>query len=124
MNQESVSAVLSKQVQADQKIHRELLLKQLSALRFLLRQGMAIRGHTEIEGNLIQLLLLRTEDVPQLKMWCEDKKYLSPEIQNEMISLMGLSVLPRLLADIKTAGFFFFRILLMKQVMLATRSNL
>ena len=116
MKQESFSALLHKKVQADQKVHREMLLKQLSALRFLLRQGMAIWGHTEIESNLIQLLLLGSEDVPQLRVWLEDKKYLSPEIQNEMISLMGLSVLRGLLADIKSC--VFFQLLLMKQVML------
>ncbi|PIK55578.1 putative zinc finger MYM-type protein 1-like [Apostichopus japonicus] len=37
---------------------RQMLLKQLDCLRFLLRQGLAIRGHKEIEGNLRQLLML------------------------------------------------------------------
>ncbi len=32
------------------------LLKQLEAMRFLLRQGMALRGGEEGEGNLPQLL--------------------------------------------------------------------
>ena len=36
-------------------------LKQITSLRFLLRQ-IIIRGHTEDEGNLSQLLKLRTED--------------------------------------------------------------
>ena len=64
LKQESVSP--NKKVQADQKVHREMLLKQFSALRYLLRQGMAIRGHNETESNLVQLLLLRGEDDPQL----------------------------------------------------------
>lgn len=48
-----------------------MLLKQLSSLRYLLRQGLALRGHDENEGNLVQLLLLRTEDCAGLKGWLE-----------------------------------------------------
>ena len=47
--------------------NRDLLMKQLSSLQFLLRQGLAIRGHKETEGNLIQLLELRSEDILVLK---------------------------------------------------------
>ena len=35
-----------------------VLLKVLSSLNYLLRQGLAIRGHMESDGNLYQLLLL------------------------------------------------------------------
>ena len=41
-----------------QNTRRKALLHQLSSLRFLLRQGLAIRGHTELEGNLRQLLMM------------------------------------------------------------------
>ena len=92
-------ALLCKQAISDQKVHREMLLKQLSSLKYLLRQGMAIRGHSEMEGNLIQLLLLRSDDIPELRTWVGDKKYFSPEIQNEQITLMGLSVLRELLSE-------------------------
>lgn len=44
-----------------------MLLRQLSSLKFLLHQGMAIRGHKEGDGNLVQLMMLRSEDVPGLK---------------------------------------------------------
>ena len=52
---------------SDQQSHREMLLRQISSLKFLLRQGLAIRGHEELEGNLLQLLKLRSEDFPDLK---------------------------------------------------------
>ena len=74
----------------DQKLHREMLLTQLSTLRYLLRQGMAVRGHHEEEGNLAQLLHVISNEIPQLKVWLKEKKYCSPEIQ---IALMGLCVL-------------------------------
>ena len=36
-----------------QKTRKLMLLKQLSSLKYLVRQGLAIRGHCEMEGNLI-----------------------------------------------------------------------
>ena len=78
-----------------------MLLKQLSTLRYLLRQGMAIRGQDELEGNLTQLLLLRSQEIPQLQ--AQRKRYFLPEIQNEQIVLMGLSVLRGLLSKIRKA---------------------
>ena len=46
------------------------LLKQLSGLKLLLRQELAIRGHTEFEGNLNQLLIMWAGDFDtDLKDW-------------------------------------------------------
>ena len=42
----------------------KMLLMALSSPRFLLRQGVAIQGHHESEGNLMQLLQLRSFDNP------------------------------------------------------------
>ena len=77
-----------------------MLIKQLSALKYLLRQGLAIRGHDNKEGNLTQLLKLRGEDDPQLQMWLSDGRYLSPVIVNEQIKLMSDNVLRGLLSEI------------------------
>ena len=46
----------------------------LSSLKYVLRQGQALRGHDEVEGNLSQLLLLRSSDHPELKQYICDKK--------------------------------------------------
>ena len=75
------------------KVQRQALLKQLNCLRFLLRQGLATRGHDEIQGNLHQLLLVCSADDPCLSKWIHDNRYSSPLIINEFITLMGLSVL-------------------------------
>ena len=83
---ESVSSQLSEQERTQQLAHRKALMLQLSSLRYLLRQGLAIRAHDEIEGNLFQLLKLREEECPELKQWIEEKKYMSPEIINELIT--------------------------------------
>ena len=59
--------------EADQKFHREMLMKLLSSVRFLARQGLAFRGHTEtseaFEGNLYQLLQLRSEQNNHMRLW-------------------------------------------------------
>lgn len=99
--------LLNKQAMAEQKQHRDQLLRQLSSLRFLLRQGLAVRGHEDLEGNLLQLLMLRSDDCPDLNRWIKERKYFSPAILNEQIALMGLSLLRKLLSDIRSAEFFF-----------------
>ena len=106
LKHDSVDAHLCRQAMVDQKLHRQMLLTHLSTLRYLLRQGMAVRGHHEEEGNLAQLLLLRSNEIPQLKVWLKEKKYCSPEIQNEQISLMGLCVLRSLLSEIRNVRYY------------------
>ena len=53
----SISTQLSSQVSNLQRIRRSGLLLMLQGRRCLRRQGIAIRGHFEEEGNLRQLLL-------------------------------------------------------------------
>jgi len=72
----------------------------------LLSQGLAIRGHTEVEGNLLQLMTLQSEDCPGLKRWLDKHQYLSHDIVNEMIMLMGNTLLRTLLVDIREASWF------------------
>lgn len=98
-----IDAQLDEQLKQDQQLHRRMLLLQLSSLRYLLHQGLAIRGHEQIEGNLMQLLLLRSEECCELKQWINEKKYLSSEIINEMIALMGRTITLQLLEDIRAA---------------------
>ena len=59
---DSIEQSLKHQNDAIKRERRDILLMQLSSLRYLLRQGLSIRGHEEIEGNLRQLMLLRAED--------------------------------------------------------------
>ena len=77
MQQSSVGAMLSASVRSEQELNRKMLLKQLSSLRYLLRQGLYIKGHSEDEGNLVQLLMLCSEDCDGLKSWLQSKKYVT-----------------------------------------------
>ncbi|XP_028419289.1 zinc finger MYM-type protein 1-like [Dendronephthya gigantea] len=80
-----------------------MLMKLLSFHKLFLRQGVAIRGHTEEEGNLYQDLKCRCEGVPGLEAWLRKGEYRSHDIINELIELMCMKVLRELLAEIRDA---------------------
>ena len=85
-------------------------MKLLSCIRYLARQGLPLQGHHEdpesFEGNLYQLLLLQAQDCLQMKTWLCRREYISPEIVNELIKLMGQAVLRQVLAEIKSTMWF------------------
>ena len=67
---------------------------------------MAIRGHKENEGNLIQLLKMQSHNCPNLEHWLETHNYLSHNIVDKMISLLGTTLLHSLLSKIHTTMWF------------------
>ena len=83
---------------------------------------MAIRGHKEEEGNLVQLMNLWSEDVPGLKRWLDKHQYMSHQVVNEMITLMGNTVLHKLLSNIREACWF--TIIADEKVTFVTMNNL
>ena len=104
--QPGIDAVMDQSCKAEQTCRREMLIKQLESLHYLLKQGLAVRGHEEADSNLYQLLLLQSNDCPQLKAWLSDKKYFSPDILNEQISIMGQELARSLLQEIRKAVVF------------------
>ena len=70
---------------------------QLKGLRFLTRQGIAIRGHHELEGNLQQLLITWSENNESIKNWIKENRFTCHQSVNEQISLLGQAVLRNLL---------------------------
>ncbi len=85
---------------------RTALLKILSSVQFLCMQGLAVRGHTDADSNLTQLLKLRSHDVPELNAWLErtSYKWISHDIVNEMIELMAHTVLRRITQEIRQSN--------------------
>ena len=102
----SIVEQLSLQADKTKAENRKMLLKLVSSLKFLLRQGLAIRGHSESEGILFQLLFLRGEDDPPLRRWLQQQQYMSHGITNEIIMLLGNVVLRQLLNCIREATWF------------------
>lgn len=58
------------------------------------RQGQALRGHEDDNSNLYQLLKDKAEDDVLLAKWLQrpQKDYISPRIQNEILSTMSISI--------------------------------
>ncbi|XP_063747545.1 zinc finger MYM-type protein 1-like [Eleginops maclovinus] len=100
----SISAGKLKQM-SDARI---ALLAVLSSIQYLSCQGLAIRGKTDQASNLIQLLNLRAEDIPELQSWLarKESKWLSHDILNEMTEIMAHDVMRTLIGEIKSAEFF------------------
>ena len=88
--------------------NRKILLKILQNTQFLTRQGIALQGHDEKESNFLQLFKLRECDNHDMNSWLEKKgdKYLSPDIQNELIQLMLLSILRSIARSVQGARYF------------------
>ena len=84
---------LSHQHAAQKVNNRQALLQIVSLIRFLTRQGLAMRGDgDESDGDLQQLFLMKAEGDPNLAEWLKRKEnaYTSPDIQNEILIVMGL----------------------------------
>lgn len=54
----------------------------------------------------MQLLLLRSDDHPGLKNFMSDKRYLSPEVINKLVSLMGRYVLKSILSSVNNTRLY------------------
>lgn len=105
----NVSHALNKQLKGEKEKNRNSLLKLVSNLKFLARQGMAIRGaDQDQDSNFHQLNTLRAEDNPALAEWLKRKanRYTSPDIQNEILSLMSHTILRDISRDIQHSKYF------------------
>lgn len=82
------------EIQQDVKSkNRKCLLQILSNIRFLARQGLALRGDgDETNSNFMQLFSLTGMNDPNMKDWLHKKtnKYTHAAIQNEMLETMAL----------------------------------
>lgn len=86
--------------------HYAGLLKLISSLKYLIQQGLAIRGHDDLEGNLRQLMELRAEDCPIIKEWLSSNSYMSHDIINEIIAIMCRNVTSDVVDEIRQREFF------------------
>lgn len=98
----SIDTQLSSAKALQQQQARSHLLKIVSSLQFLARQGTAIRGHENSEGNFRQLLRLRSEDVEGLESWIERRlNFLSPQIQNEILQILSLNIVREIASAVR-----------------------
>ncbi len=93
--QGSIGELLSTEHKKQQAVNRKMFLVLLQNICFLARQGLAFRSHDDVSSNFHQLLLLRSEDNPELTDWILKKKckYTSHEIQNECLQILAMHML-------------------------------
>uniref|UniRef100_H2ZS57 DUF4371 domain-containing protein n=1 Tax=Latimeria chalumnae TaxID=7897 RepID=H2ZS57_LATCH len=103
----NIGAKLDWQYKKAQELHRQMFLKQLNSLKYLVHQGLSIHGNTDVESNLLQLLKIRAEDMPELMQWIQQGQYLSADMINELIDMMGNTVLQSILEDLHNSSFLF-----------------
>lgn len=74
---------------------RQYLLKVIQDVRFLARQGLALRGDGDKQdSDFVQLLHFQGNDAPTILQYLKKKtdKYSSPQIQSEILQVMALKV--------------------------------
>lgn len=110
LSTESIASKLNDQVKTEMMKARTCLMAIFTSLRFLCRQGLAIRGHEEINSNFRQLLELRKHDIPELNDWMGRTgytyKFFSHDILNEIIDVLSESVMQVVLQQIKNCDYY------------------
>ena len=106
---EDCAELLSSQHAKEKANNRQMMLKLLSNIRFMARQGIPLRGDgEEDDSNYTQLLRLRGLDDIRVLDWVKRKsdKYTSPDVQNEMLEIMSKMVLRKIITNIQNALFY------------------
>ncbi len=106
-----VADSLSSQAAQTKKEHRSCLLKVMASLRFLARQGLAIRGDGsgERDRNFSQLMVLLQSSDDTLKGFLAKKrdKYTCHAVQNELLHIMANRIVRNIVNRIKSSGSYF-----------------
>lgn len=104
----NVQSSLSKAKRDDMVAARNSLHHIVTSLMYLAKQGLAIRGKTDSTANFNELLSLRATDVTALQSWLSRTKYrwISHDIQNEILQILANRVLDRILYEVTTAQWY------------------
>ena len=86
----NIGAHLCRQYTQEKELNRKMLIKILSCIQFLARQGLPLRGHgDDSDGNLLQLLKYQGGD--EIEDWLQRKP--TSTLQNSFLKIMALDVL-------------------------------
>ncbi|CAF3350958.1 unnamed protein product [Rotaria sp. Silwood2] len=95
------------------KSNRAAVKVLIDCARYLSRQDLAFRGHTDEDGNYFQLVNLLAKYNPFIQHWLSDAQnrsykvtYMSKDSQNEFIQLIGEIMLDKILKEIKSARYY------------------
>ena len=91
---------------SSQAIARTVLKVIFSSIKYLGRQGLALRGGEHHDENLWQLVLERVQDVPSVKEWLNKRdRWMSDTIQNDIIQLFAHSAQRSIVANISQCSY-------------------
>ena len=111
-------------IEKETKKWREILARLLDVVRFLAKQNLALRGHREDihndeggqenRGNFLELVHLLAKYDPVLREHLVTVKlgkkiatsYLSPEVQNEFVSILAEQVRKKIIDQVKESKYF------------------
>ncbi|CAG2196629.1 unnamed protein product [Mytilus edulis] len=103
---------MSESFNARIKRNREVLSCIIDAILLCGKQNLAIRGHEEKHSNFVALLHMRAKDnivlADHLAFADPQKKYTSPDIQNELIELCADQIISTLVQDCNDSKYFGF----------------
>ena len=103
-----IGTLLSREHENEMAQNRKALLKSLSSIRYLDKQGLALWGNDR-NGNFDQLLMLlsEVEENNNLSQWLQKKanRYTSSEIQNDVIKIMANKILRDVSSMLQTSSF-------------------
>lgn len=102
-----MSHLLDKHHKEEQASARRAMHAVVTTLLTLAHTGSAIRGHKMDDGNLMEWLNLRAQEIPELASLLHRRvAFLSGDIQNELLSLMHNNVLRQIISDVNQSPYF------------------
>ena len=108
MGQQSISSVCSSQSLATQQLRREGLISHFHTLKTLLRQGVPIRGNTDLESNIYQFDPDKARGDKGLKLLLDEKHYVTVhDVLMEQEQMLVLNARKHLINNILSKAFYF-----------------
>ena len=107
MGQQSISSVCSSRSLTTQQLRREGLISHFHTLKTLLRQGVPIRGNTDLESNIYQFDLDKVWGDKGLKLPLDEKHYVTVhDVLMEQEQMLFLNVRRHLMNSILSKAFY------------------
>ena len=104
--QMTIECQLDDHAKEKQRLRQHGLISHLNTLKTLLRQGIAIRGHSNENSNIYQFNKDKAIDNEGLNLLLKENLYLSHEILSEQEEIMVLAARKDLISDVLANGFY------------------
>jgi len=103
----NVGAKMSQQSELVRNENTKMLTCIFNSLKYLCRQGLAIRGKTDDSSNFHQLMLTRAPDIDGMTHWLTKRtNWTSHGVQDEIIEIMAMSVMRKVASVIINQCFY------------------